>query len=250
MTPGVLDHVEAEPRQGAGRVGSNREPFSGGNLIEAWLQAHLDGVALAIVAAGFALRILAATRSYLNPDEALHYLILNQASAFQAYKASLTNAHPPLIYLVLYAWHFLGRSELMLRLPSVVAGTAFCWFAFRWIKIIFGRSAALIGATVCAFSPALIALSAEVRAYALLLFCLGAALYFLARAFEEKVEGKSVHQMWWFTGFLYLAILTHYSAVFFTVAFGLYVLARIADSQLPRNTGSTETFLFLRATTR
>jgi hypothetical protein len=234
VNSGVLDHVGTEVRREEERVAPNHAPVSSSNMIERWLQVHLDRIAFVVIAAGFAARIFAATRSYLNPDEALHYLILNQPSAFQAYKASLTNAHPPLIYLVLYAWHFLGRSELMLRLPSVLAGTAFCWAAFQWIKIIFGRAAALIGVILCAFSPALIALSAEVRAYALLLFCMGGALYFLARAFEEKVEGKSVRRMGWFTGFLYLAILSHYSALFFALALGLYVLARIADSQLPR----------------
>jgi hypothetical protein len=34
---------------------------------------------------------------------------------------------------------------------------------------------------------------------------------------------------------LYLSILSHYSVIFFTGAAGLYVLARIADSQLPRS---------------
>ena len=130
--------------------------------------------------------LFAATRSYLNPDEALHYLLLNQSSAFLAYKASLTNAHPPLIYMVLYYWHFLGRSELMLRLPSVIAGTAFCWMMFKWMGLAFGRAASWIGLILVTFSPAMVALSAEVRAYALLLFCMGGALYFLERAFAEK----------------------------------------------------------------
>ncbi len=183
----------------------------------------------AVVAAGFVLRVIVASRTYLNPDEALHYLLLNQPTAFLAYKASLTNAHPPLIYLVVYFWHFLGRSELMLRLPSVFAGTAFCWFFYKWMGMVFGRAASWIGLILTAFSPALVALSAELRAYALLLFCIGGALYFLERAFGEK----SVGQMWCFSAFLYLAILSHYSAVFFAAAAGVYALARIADSRLP-----------------
>ena len=234
MNPGAVDDMEAAARLETPLAGPHGGPTSGGGFVERRLQAHLDLIALFVVAAGFVVRILAATKSYLNPDEALHYLILNQPSAFQAYKASLSNAHPPLIYLVVYFWHFLGRSELMLRMPSVLAGTAFCWTSFAWIKIIFGRAAGLIGVIVCAFSPAMIALSAELRAYALMLFCMGAALYFLARAFEEQVEAKSVRQIWRFSGSLYLAILSHYSAVFFALALGIYALARIADSQLPR----------------
>jgi 4-amino-4-deoxy-L-arabinose transferase-like glycosyltransferase len=199
-------------------------------FVENWLHDHLNAVALAVIAAGFVVRVLVASRSYLNPDEALHYLLLNQSSVSLAYKASLTNAHPPLIYLVVYFLHFLGRSEFMLRLPSVLAGTAFCWFTFKWIGIVFDKAASVIGLVLATFSPALIALSAQLREYALLLFGIAAALYFLERAFQEK----SVREMWYFSGFLYLAILSHYSAVFFTLAIGLYSVARIADSHLSR----------------
>jgi hypothetical protein len=200
------------------------------SLIETWLEDHLNAFALAMVAAGLAVRVFVASRSYLNPDEAMHYMLINQPSAFLAYKASVAIAHPPLLYLLLYYWHFLGRSELMLRLPSVMVGTALCWMVFRWIGMVLGRAAGLIGLIVATFSPALIALSAEVREYALLVFCISTALYFLERAFREE----SVSRMWYFSFFLYLAILTHYSALFFTVAAGLYALTRIADSRFPR----------------
>ena len=198
---------------------------------EGWLHDHMDAIALGAVATGFGVRLYVAGKTYLNPDEALHYLLINQRSLIQAYKASLTNAHPPLIYLVLYFWHFLGRSELMLRMPSVLAGTAFCWMAYKWMRIIASEAASLIAVILLAFSPATVSLSAEARAYALMLFCMAGALYFLAQAFEKK----SVRKMWLFSAVLYLSILSHYSVIFFTVAVGLYVLARIVDSQLPRN---------------
>jgi Dolichyl-phosphate-mannose-protein mannosyltransferase len=202
----------------------------GAGEIERWLHDHLTKIAVAITAAAFVARIVAAGRTYLNPDEALHYLLVNEPSLLLAYKASLTNAHPPLIYLLLYICNLAGHSELMLRLPSILAGTAFCWFAFKWIRALFGEAASLIALIVAAFSPTLIALSAEVREYALLLCCMAAALYFLERAFEEK----SVATMWLFSFCLYLAILSHYSAAFFCLAAGVYFLARIADSGCPR----------------
>jgi len=208
-----------------------RAAASGSRSPEDWLHKHLNAVAAAITVAGLGLRIWVATRNYLNPDEALHYLIINQPSLWLAYKASLTNAHPPLIYFVLYAWRYLGRSELMLRMPSVLAGTAFSWITFKWMRIAAGEAASLIAVIFLAFCPATVSLSAELRAYALMLFCMAGALCFLAQAFEQK----SVPQMWLFSAFLYLAILSHYSVIFFTAAAGLYVLARIADSQLPRN---------------
>lgn len=198
--------------------------------LEGWLRDHLATIALAVTAAGFVARIVAANRSYFNPDEVLHYLLINQPSLFLAYKASLTNAHPPLVYLLLYVFHFAGHSELVLRLPLVLAGTAFCWLTFKWIRSLFGGPAGLIALILAAFSPALIALSAEVREYALLLFCMSAALCLLERAFAEK----SVRIMWCFSLFLYLAILSHYSAALFALALGVYALARVADSESPR----------------
>lgn len=200
------------------------------SFVDSWLHAHLTTVALVVTAAGFVARIVPASKTYLNPDEALHYLLIDQPSLFLAYKASLTNAHPPLIYLLLYICHLLGRSEVILRLPLILAGTAFCWFTFKWVQALFGKAASLIALIVVAFSPTLIALSAEVREYALLLFCVTAALYLLERAFDHK----SVRAMWLFSSFLYLAILSHYSAAFFALTAGIYALARIADYRWPR----------------
>jgi Dolichyl-phosphate-mannose-protein mannosyltransferase len=199
-------------------------------FIERWLHAHLNAVAIAIVSGGLVARIVLARKTFFNPDEVLHYLMINEPSLRLAYKASLTNAHPPLIYLLLYICHLLGRSEFILRLPLILAGTAFCWFAFKWVQALFGEAASLIALIVVAFSPTLIALSAEVREYALLLFCMTAALYFLERAFDQK----SVRAMWLFSSFLYLAILSHYSAAFFALTAGIYALARIADYRWPR----------------
>jgi Dolichyl-phosphate-mannose-protein mannosyltransferase len=200
-------------------------------FVEKWLRGHVKLVAFAITAAGFVVRIASSTRTYLNPDEILHYLLINQPSLFLAYKASLSNAHPPLIYVLLYACHLVGRSELVLRLPLILAGTAFCWFTFEWIRVLFGGAAGLFALVVVAFSPIQIALSAEIREYALLLCFMSGALYFLERAFQEK----SVRSMWYFCFFLYLAILSHYSAVFFVIACGVYALAWFGDSQSRQN---------------
>jgi len=230
MSPEALVATELDSLPDIAPVIAERDSNGGEGGVESWLNDHINAIALTVAAAGFVIRIFVASESYLNPDEALHYLLLNQSSAFLAYKASLTNAHPPLIYLLLYFWRFLGRSELMLRLPSVFAGTALCWFTFKWIEGILGKTAGLIGIILTAFSPALIALSAEVREYALLLCFMAAALNFHERAFQEK----SVRKMWYFSVCLYLAILTHYSAVFFALSIGIYSLARIAEAQLPR----------------
>ena len=230
MSSGVVVNAEPESLRETGPRVPELAMTNGDGHVEKWLRARLNLVVLVVIAAGFLVRIHVAGRSFLNPDEALHYIILNQSSALLAYKVSLSNAHPPLIYLLLYFWRFLGSSELMLRFPSVVAGTAVCWVAYKWIAAVFGKAAGLIGLILFAFSPAVIALSAEVRSYALLLFCETTALYFVEVAFQQK----SARKMWYFSMFLYLAILSHYSALFFVLAAGIYALVRILESELPR----------------
>jgi hypothetical protein len=191
--------------------------------IEQWLASNAGLIVAVSLLAAFALRLTTALGTFLNPDEALHYLLVNQTSPGDAYRASLTNAHPPLYFVLLYYWRFAGSSEIILRLPSVLAGTAACWMAFRWIAMVLGRTAGVAALLLMALSPTLIALGAQVRAYSVFLFWMAAALYFLERAFRDQRVSSVVY----FSLFLYLAILTHYSALWFVLACGLYVLIRI-----------------------
>jgi len=178
---------------------------------------------LLVVAGGFLARLFEARASFLNPDEALHNLLSDQPSLRLAYQATLTTAHPPLLLLVLYFWRSLGQSEWMLRMPSVLAGTACCWLAYLWLKDVSNRSTALLGLVLFAFAPAMIGLSAEIRQYALLLFFISACLYFSERAIRED----SPLLMILFSLSLYGAILVHYSALLFAFAIGVYILVRL-----------------------
>jgi hypothetical protein len=197
--------------------------------LESWLQSHADAVALVAIALGFLLRLKAGLGTYLNPDEATNYLIAHQANLAAVYHASLTNPHPPLYYFLLYFWRMLGDSEFMLRLPSMLAGTAFLWLAYRWIGETFGKSAGFTALLVLAFSPLLISMSAEVRSYSFLLLLLVAALWALQRVSDQP----SVRRVVLFSLLLCLAILTHYSMLVVTLALGVYVLFRISRRELP-----------------
>jgi hypothetical protein len=194
-----------------------------------WLRSRLDLIALGVIALGLVVRAMTAATGYLYPDEALHYLLANQPSVIMAYKASLTTAHPPLFILLLYLSSFLGESEFILRLPSLVSGTAFLWVAFKWLGNVFGQITGLVGVILLTFSPPMISLSAEVRGYSTFLLFMASALYFIDRAFEEK----SPRMVVFFSLFLYLAILTEYSALWFTISIGIYALMRILRQQPP-----------------
>src|SRR5260370_29162263 len=156
-------------------------------------------------------RLWTASGTFLNPDEALHFRLANQASLFLAYKASLTASHPPLLTFVLYFWRALGASELWLRLPSVVAGTAFCWMFYQWLSKAAGKTAGFIGLLFVAFLPPIVLLGMDLRQYPLTLPFLAGALYLLDEAFLKNPPGRMVA----FSLCLYLALLSHYSAFLF-----------------------------------
>ena len=178
---------------------------------------------LFVLLAGLGARLIEAKEYFLNPDEALHYLSASQPSVGLAYKAALTNAHPPLLILVLYYWRSFGQSELMLRLPSVLAGTACCWLAYLWLKEVTDRSTAFMGLLLLSLAPSLIGLSAEVRQYALLLFFMAGCLYVSERAIQENSRPLMVL----FSLCLYGALLTHYSSLLFAFTMGIYMLLRL-----------------------
>jgi hypothetical protein len=194
-----------------------------------WIQSHADLAALFITLLGFLSRLWAASGTFLNPDEALHFRLANQPSLALAYKASLTASHPPLLTVLLYFWRALGTSEIWLRLPSVVAGTAFCWMFYQWLSKAAGKSAGFIGLLFVAFLPPIVLLGVEIRQYALLLAFLAGALYLLDEAFLTS----SARRMVAFSFCLYLALMSHYSAFLFAAAFGIYALFRILTEHPP-----------------
>jgi hypothetical protein len=179
--------------------------------------------AVVVVAIGFCWRIWLAHATYFNTDEAWHYSVANQSSLLAAYRASLTLAHPPLLMVVLYFWKHLGTSDVMLRLPGVIAGSAFCWFFYKWLQYLFGAAAAWAGLILAAYLPPMIALSAELRQYSfMLMFCVGAA-YLLERALKEnspKLMALSAATLW-------LGMLSHYSAFWFAAGLGVYAILRM-----------------------
>jgi Dolichyl-phosphate-mannose-protein mannosyltransferase len=195
------------------------------------IQTHrpAPGLVLLLLVAGLFLRLRLAWLTFLDPDEALHYFLSIQPSLALAYRATLTTAHPPLMVLLLHYWSYLGDSEFVLRLPFVIAGTLFCLTMFRWVEIVAGSNAGFITLVLFLFSPPLISLSAEIRQYSLLLlFCAG-CLYFLEMALAENAGKWMAPSM----AALYLALLTHYSALIFAAAAGIYGLLRLFRNKLP-----------------
>lgn len=181
------------------------------------------GFTAAILIAGFFWRLWLAHATFFNTDEAWHFSVADQNSLAAAYRASLTLAHPPLLVFVLYFWKHFFSSDVMLRLPGVLAGTIFCWVFYKWLTILFGRSTAWCGLVFAAFLPPMIVLSAELRQYSWMLLFATSAAYFLERALSENSSRAML-----FSSFcLWLAMLSHYSAFLFAASLGIYAIARI-----------------------
>ena len=195
------------------------------------LESERTGLALplTVLTLGFLLRLGNAAYRFLNPDEALHYLLSVQPSFAATYRATLTTAHPPLLILFLHVWGAIAHSELWLRLPSVVAGTLFCALMFSWVKRVTDCSTALVALVLLVFSPALIQVSAEVRQYGFLLLFCSLSLYLLDQALEEN----SIAKLLLSTAALYLALLTHYSALIVALTLSLYGFMRLLASHAP-----------------
>ncbi len=213
--------VEAGSRRQTMTIRELHIPQQESLAIEHWA----DSIVYFIVALGFALRLVVAASTFLDPDEAFHFALGNQPTLQLAYRASLSSAHPPLLVILIYVLRGLGHSELMLRFPSVIAGTLSCWLGYKWLLSIAQRGIALTGLVLLALSPPLFALESEVRQYALLLLFVSAALYW----FESAVQGDSWSKMTLFGLALCAALTAHYGALLFAVSMGMYALLRFLE---------------------
>ena len=209
---------------------STRRPESPEPPIERWLAAHTTAFALAIVLLGLLARLRAADAPFLQPDEVLHLRIASADSVSALYRESLTNAHPPLFYLLLRPWTALVRSDWALRLLPVAFGTAFLWFAWLWASGALGAACGLIALACLAFFPSIVVVCSELRAYSLLLLLLAACLWALDRAFAEG----SRQRLWLCAGLGALALTTHYSAIPILAAAGIYAAARLWSERQPK----------------
>lgn len=132
---------------------------------------------------------------------------------------------PTLYHILLHFWLYLGRSDTMIRLLSVVFGVIALWVIYLVGKSLLDAKYGLLCAFLLAISPFHIWYSQEARMYSLLILLSTASVLFFIKFLREHRGWSSV---WWVltTGF---AIYTHYYAAFILlgqVAFFLIFLKR------------------------
>ena len=198
--------------------------------LEEWVVRNSTWLAMGVIATAFAVRVAYSASCYLNPDEAQHFDAARPNTWYGVFLASHRLAHPPLFIFVLHAILYLGRTEVILRLPSIAGGTAALWLTFAWIRRTLGGVQALAGLLFMAISPAAISAATEVRQYGLLLFFICGSVYATERALSERSTNWAIIQGLFLLG----ALLTHYTTPVVILSLDIYVLVRCIAGGIPR----------------
>ena len=132
--------------------------------------------------------------------------------------------HPPLYFTIVYYWCQMGRSEIMLRLPSAIFGIAAIPLMYLVVRRIFAMPAPGIAALVLAIAPFHIWYSQEARMYSLqVLLALGSMLFFLRAWESRRLMDFALYGL-----LTVLALYTHVTTLFLVAAQGVFVLGAAA----------------------
>lgn len=95
--------------------------------------------------------------------------------------------HPPGWFAILWTWgHIFGFSEIAVRLPSVILGTATVGLTFLLGKELFNRRVGLLASLFLAIAPLHVYYSQEARMYVFAAFSVTLSIYFLNRFILNK----------------------------------------------------------------
>ena len=184
---------------------------------------------LVLTGVGFCLRIAAAGRYALNPDEVMFVFTAGQPSLAETWRESLSNVHPPGNYFLLHLWLRAGDSELWSRLPSILCGTGLIVAAYCFGTHFGGRIGGLTVAFLVTFSPGLIELSRVGRNYMPGMLCVTIALACLLRFWRDQREGRGGWGFFYaFALFEFLSAFWFYSLVLIYLAANLLLAIDLA----------------------
>ncbi len=186
----------------------DRARFAGA---ERWIPA---AVALVSVV-GFVIRLLNLDQGLLA-DELSTYWIVHDRGLREVVDLVHSDAEitPPVYFVLSWATSHLGSDAMWLRLPSLVCGSLSIPLLYLLGARTIGKTAGALGATLFALSPFMIYYSTEARAYSVMIFLLIVSTLALVSA----CEGRS--KAWWalYAASICLAMLSHYTAIFYLIA--------------------------------
>jgi hypothetical protein len=160
-----------------------RAPLGGRALtpIPDWLAV------VALLALGAALRLICSRGIWL--DEATSISQAQMPVGHMLDVLRTTDVHPPLYFLILWCVaHAAGTSEIAMRAPSLVAGSALVPVLYLLGRELYDRRAGMLAAALGAVAPFIVWYSQEARMYAL--FMLFAALATYAQVLVLRRGGR------------------------------------------------------------
>ena len=181
--------------------------------------------AIVILLAAFALRVHQLGVQELRGDEAFGYFFAQRSySGIIDATLALQEPHPVASYFVMKAWlGASGDSEFALRFPSAWFGVLAVALLLRLgLRLGFQRGAALLAMTMMAISPYVIWHAQDARMYSMSLTLTTAAVWLGV----ETLQRQRVRWGLAYVAAAWLALHTHYYAVFVLVALNFFVLTR------------------------
>jgi hypothetical protein len=175
-----------------------------------------------IAAAGFAIRADVGARTFIDFDEWQHLFMASSPRWADLEFELRTNAHPPLFFFLLGWVERLGQPALY-RAISIAAGAGSVVMAGLIARRLFESPLVQLAcAAAFALSVDAIAISDEIRSYQLAIFLVLVAFH----AWLEMRSG-SARACIAFAAASSLALLSHYSAIFFVAACAILTLPRL-----------------------
>ncbi|MDR7415112.1 MAG: glycosyltransferase family 39 protein [Armatimonadota bacterium] len=164
-------------------------------------------VGLVALAAG--LRLVRLGTWDIGLDEAYSALVAARPLPDLVAFVARDDFHPPLYYVFLHFWRSVaGNDEFWLRFPNVVFGSAAVPVVYALGRELVDERTALVAALLFALSPLHVFHAQDLRMYALLLLLGSCALLCFVRGLRDgRAADWALH-----TGFLVLALYTHYGA--------------------------------------
>ncbi len=138
-------------------------------------------------------------------DEAL-VLLEAQKTLAALFQVNTEGIHPPLYRLIMHFWLYLGQSEELVRIPSVIFSAFSIIVGYKTVKLIFNKRVALYTAFFITVSPFHIYYAQEVKSYSLFFLLSLVSLYFFIKIIKENKIGLWLGYILFTT----LSVYTHY----------------------------------------
>jgi len=124
-------------------------------------------------------------RIYKLGEKSLWIDDLNSLRDSQSLSTAVMANHPPLFFIILHFFRYVGDNEFILRLPAAIFGILTILLIYKVGKLFFGTREALISAFLLSISTFHIDYSQQVRMYTVFSFFSVLSLFFLYKALKE-----------------------------------------------------------------